>query len=64
MIDLILNDSVKNGTLRETVFKEIGKEILMTQKEAVEMWPTVSTAMFSTWSSSVSVISVNFPRLY
>jgi hypothetical protein len=64
MIDLILNDSVKNGTLRETVFKEIGKEILMTQKEAVEMWPTVSTAMFSTWSRSVSVISVNFSRLY
>jgi TnpA family transposase len=38
MIDLILDDSVQENSLREILFKEIGKEILMHQKETVERW--------------------------
>ena len=38
MIALLLDDSVQDGTLRKTVFEEIGREILMSQKETVEVW--------------------------
>ncbi len=38
MIELVLDDSLHDSILRETLFKEIGKEILMLQKETVERW--------------------------
>ncbi len=38
MIELILDDSIQDNSLREMLFKEIGKEILMIQKETVKRW--------------------------
>jgi len=38
MIEFILDDSIQDNSLRDKLFKEIGKEILMIQKETVERW--------------------------
>lgn len=40
LTDLILDDSIDNETLRQMMFSEIGKELLLAQKEAVGKWLT------------------------
>ena len=38
LTELILDDSIKDTSLRQTLFEKIGEELLLTQKEAVEIW--------------------------
>jgi len=38
LTELIFDPKVKDKSLRQTLFKEIGRELLFTQKEAVEVW--------------------------
>lgn len=38
LTELILDDSVQDSVLRKTLFDTIGKEILLAQREAVDIW--------------------------
>lgn len=38
LTELILDDSINDTSLRQTLFEQIGEELLLNQKEAVEIW--------------------------